>query len=183
MNQKTALIISAGITSFILVIGGGAAAIANRASAAGQTTSVQPGVIDTPATTLNGNLASQREAQYMQLIDQANSQIRQANVEITSLKAQLKQAQSPTVSQTQPVVENITSNQAQKVALNAVPGAIVTRVPDLVNYQGTLAYEVVLDQGTLYIDAKTSAILANGAATLPATTFTGVNHQESGKDD
>ena len=89
MNQKTTLIISAGITSFMLVLGGGAAAIANNVSASAQVNAVQPVVTYMNTTASNGDMAAQREAQYIQLINQANSQIKQANSEITLLKEQL----------------------------------------------------------------------------------------------
>ena len=180
MNQKTALILSAGITSFMLVVGGGAAAIASQVSAS-STSAVQPEITyaSPTAAASNNEMTSQREAQYIELVNKANSQIKQANAEITLLKEQLRQAQAPTVSQA--VANTITSAQAQTSALNAVPGATVLRVPDLVNYQGAPAYEVVLDKGTLYIDAKTGAILQNGAA----STFTRESHDghESGGDD
>ena len=180
MNQKTALILSAGITSFMLMVGGGAAVMANQVSASLNST-VQPVVTyaNGVTTVSHGEMTSQREAQYIQLVNQANSQIKQANAEITLLKEQLKQAQAPTVSQT--AANTITSLQAQTIALNAVQGAIVLRIPDLVNFQGAPTYEVVLDKGTLYIDAKTGAILQNGAA----STGTGQsqNGHESGGDD
>ncbi len=55
---------------------------------------------------------------------------------------------------------------AAQVALNVVQGAALTRTPDLVDYQGTLAYEVLLDQGTVYVNANTGGILYNGAAQI-----------------
>ncbi len=175
MNQKTALIVSAGITSFMLAIGGGAAIVANRASVSAESVAVQPAA--------SGDLSAQRESQYQQLINQANSQIKQANAEITLLKEQLRQAQSPTT------VQFILASQAQTIAMNAVPNATVLRTPDLVDYQGTPSYEVVLDKGTLYIDAKTGAILANGAAVQVDTQIQGEQRHtdneshESGEDD
>ncbi len=55
---------------------------------------------------------------------------------------------------------------AAQVALNVVQGAALTRTPELVDYQGTLAYEVLLDQGTVYVNANTGGILYNGAAQI-----------------
>ncbi len=55
---------------------------------------------------------------------------------------------------------------AAQVALNVAPGAGLTRTPELVDYQGTLAYEVLLDQGTVYVNANTGGILYNGAAQI-----------------
>lgn len=59
-------------------------------------------------------------------------------------------------------------DQAAQIALNAVPGARLTRTPELVNFQGAVAYEVVLDQGNVYIDANSGKLLLNGAATFGA---------------
>ncbi len=60
----------------------------------------------------------------------------------------------------------LTAAQAAQIALNVVPNGTVTRTPELVSYQGTTAYEVVLNQGTLYVDANTGKILYNGATAV-----------------
>jgi hypothetical protein len=38
------------------------------------------------------------------------------------------------------------------------------RTPELVSFQGAVAYEVVLDRGTLYVHANSGQILYNGTA-------------------
>ncbi len=53
----------------------------------------------------------------------------------------------------------LSSQQAAQVAMNLVPGASLTRTPELVNYNGTVAYEVILNQGTLYVDANSGQVL------------------------
>jgi len=57
----------------------------------------------------------------------------------------------------------LTPDQAAQIAAKVVPNAQLVRTPELVNLQGTLAYEVVLNQGVVYIDANTGAVLFNGA--------------------
>lgn len=57
----------------------------------------------------------------------------------------------------------LSSDQAATIALGNVPNAKLVRVPELVNYQGTVAYKVVLDQGNVYVDASSGEILFNGA--------------------
>ncbi len=50
---------------------------------------------------------------------------------------------------------------AAQIALNVAPGASVTRTPELVSYNGTVAYEVLLDQGKVYVDANNGKVLSN----------------------
>ena len=59
----------------------------------------------------------------------------------------------------------VSADQAAGIALGvAAPGANLTKTPELVSFQGTPAYEVILDKGTVYVDAQSGAVLANGAA-------------------
>ncbi len=53
----------------------------------------------------------------------------------------------------------LSAQQAAQVAMNLVPGASLTRTPELVNYNGTVAYEVMLNQGTIYVDANSGQVL------------------------
>jgi hypothetical protein len=54
---------------------------------------------------------------------------------------------------------------AARLGLSAAAGARLLRWPELVIFQGVRAYEVVLDQGAVYIDAASGAVLYNGTAT------------------
>ena len=60
----------------------------------------------------------------------------------------------------------ITAAQATEIAQRAAPGAKLTRPPELVNFQGSVAYEVLLNQGTLYVDANSGSVLFNSAAAV-----------------
>ena len=55
----------------------------------------------------------------------------------------------------------ITSDKAALVALSDVPGATLQKTPELVDFEGTVAYEVLLDSATLYIDANSGEVLYN----------------------
>ncbi|MBI4786946.1 MAG: PepSY domain-containing protein [Chloroflexi bacterium] len=68
-------------------------------------------------------------------------------------------------------VVQISASQATQIALNAVPRAKLERAPELVSFQGAVAYEVVLDQSTLYVDANTGNVLFNSAATVASAPF------------
>jgi hypothetical protein len=65
-------------------------------------------------------------------------------------------------------------------------GAILTGAPDLVSFQGVVAYEVLLDRGTVYVEANSGQILYNGAA-VAVTSGGGEHHEgsehEGGGDD
>ena len=59
----------------------------------------------------------------------------------------------------------ISPDQAAGIALGvAAPGSNLTKAPELVSYEGTPAYEVVLDKGNVYVNAQSGAVMANGAA-------------------
>jgi uncharacterized membrane protein YkoI len=78
---------------------------------------------------------------------------------------------APTTSST-PAESAITSDRAALIALDAAVGARLLHDPELVNFEGSTAYEVPLDQGLVYVDAQTGAILANQASTPTETTST-----------
>ena len=149
MSQKTLVVIAGALTAFVLVIVGGVSAKVASASAA------------SPATDASVSSAawSQREAEYQSLIQQANQQLQDAYARMSAMSPQATATNVPTG----PKVV-FTPADAAGVALDAVPGSKLKRTPELVEYQGTLAYEVHTTAGLFYIDADTGAILYNGAA-------------------
>jgi uncharacterized membrane protein YkoI len=149
MSQKALVLIAGALTAFVLVIVGGVSARVASASAA------------SPATDAAVSSAawSQREAEYQTLIQQANQQLQDAYARIASMSPQAPATSVPTG----PKVV-FTPADAAGVALQAVPGSKLKRTPELVEYQGTLAYEVHTTAGLFYIDADTGAILYSGAA-------------------
>ncbi|MFN8441695.1 MAG: PepSY domain-containing protein [Caldilineaceae bacterium] len=56
------------------------------------------------------------------------------------------------------------SDEAAQIAQKLAPTAKLQGTPELVNFQGTVAYEVVLDQGKVYVDANNGKVLSNGLA-------------------
>lgn len=79
----------------------------------------------------------------------------------------------------------VSADAAAAIALGAAPGAQLTRAPELISFQGAVAYEVVLDRGTLYVDANSGQILYDGTATV-ATGDHGGEHKHDdheGDDD
>ena len=53
----------------------------------------------------------------------------------------------------------LSAAQATALAKKDTPDAILQAIPELINYNGTAAYEVLLDSGATYIDANLGAIL------------------------
>ena len=114
MKQRTALIVSAMVTAFVLVIAGGVAASLRQPVA---------GAEPVPAST-------------------------------TSPPQTLAPAQSPDPA--------VSAAQAAQIARDTTTGAILQQDPELVNFQGSVAYEVLLDQGVVYVDANSGQVLHNG---------------------
>lgn len=63
----------------------------------------------------------------------------------------------------------LTPDRATLLAIRLSPGGTPTRDAELVNFRGTPAYEVILSNGTMYIDAKSGSLLASSAAVSPST--------------
>jgi uncharacterized membrane protein YkoI len=146
MNTKVTLLISTFLTASILTMVGGVVTFTGNQKAAFEATATQASLAQ-----------STREAAYQNLLNQANNTISQANSQIAALQNQLQQQSiSPTAS-TYP----IQPDQAAAIAGKLV-GLVVDQTPQLVNYNGTVAYEVVFTAGNVYVDANNGTILYNG---------------------
>lgn len=133
---------------------------------------------------------TEREAQYRALLVEANSRLEEANQQLAQLEQQFQAAQAaqsasapiaeaaaqpaqrprvrPTPAQPQPAIQAaLTPQRALEIALIAAPGAVAQRMPELVDFQGAVAYEVLLNAGTMYVDANSGAILYNSVAVQP----------------
>lgn len=122
MTQRTAFILAAALTAFVLVVLGAVAAHVGLGEAAAAAVTVPTATVEvSPADPQPGTAQPQQD---------------------TSLAI-------------------LSPKLATTIALNVLPGASVVRTPELVDFQGTVAYEVVLDQGTIYVDATTGHVLNN----------------------
>ncbi len=165
MSQRIVLFFSITLTAFILVILGAVIGLGRQVPAA----SVDP--------TLDPQLAAQlqaREAEYQALIEQANAQLSAAGSTATPDAAQ---ASNQPATPAYPVSPDTSAS----IALQAVPNSYLIQTPDLVSFQGTVAYEVTLNSGLVYIDATTGQILYNSALAVSGNRRAG-NRQESGDD-
>ena len=172
--NRFAFLTAAVLTAFVLVMTGGI--VSRLASAAAPTA---PPVAAQPAVS---SAADAREAEWRQLLAQANERLMQAQAAPPAAPAiQADPAQSAYIS----------PDEAAQAALAAVPGARLLRQPELVAFQGATAYEVTLDQGLVYVDAATRQILYNGpqqaqiaaAQSQPRPHESGDDHEGSEHND
>jgi len=158
MNQKFVLTLAASLTAFVLVMGG---AIAGKLAAPAAPAAAAATV---PIPTDVQNLYAEREAEYQARLDEANQALAEAYAQQDSANANAAPVEEQSQSQ-DPAIPGVTltPQEAMSAAIITVPGAQILRIPELVNFQGIVAYEVKLDLGTVYIDASNGAALYNGA--------------------
>ena len=187
MTQKTALILSAILTAFVLVIGGGIIARVSQANAVLAPAAAAPAVAApaqaAPAPTAAAQVADvmaqaqallqQRDAEYRQLIEQANQRLAAMNQQQAAIQAATA-AQPASQPASRPVTQaaaparaaapqlTVSSDAALFTALQAANNATVIRSPELVRFEGIVAYEVVFTRGAVYVDANTGTVLYNG---------------------
>jgi hypothetical protein len=143
MKQKPALIIAAGATVFMLVTAGGIVRIVSS----------QPKpAAASPSATVAAPASDATTQQYTKLIEEANKRIQTLKDENAALHKQLQTAQGSPVGA--PAAGTISADDAAQAALNLAPSAQLMSTPALVNFRGVTAYEVVLDAGTVYVDAS-----------------------------
>ncbi|WP_201558825.1 PepSY domain-containing protein [Psychrobacter sp. 72-O-c] len=78
------------------------------------------------------------------------------NADITSDLSSFKAVANPL---SQSSLAALTPAQATALAKQNAPSAVLQATPELINYNGSVAYEVLLDSGTIYIDANIDAVL------------------------
>jgi hypothetical protein len=167
MTQKTALILSAVLTAFVLVVGGGVIARVSQPEAASAAAPLMAPAITTPNTDLTAQvqeLMQQREAQYRQLIDQANQRLQAMNQQLANAQvAQAAPAPAAPVSARSAVAQfAISTGQATNIAVEAANGLTMIRSAELVRFEGKVAYEVGFTRGAIYVDANSGTVLFNG---------------------
>ena len=175
MTQKTVLILSAVLTAFVLVLGGGLVARVSQPIAPAQAAPVASApTAPAPTATIDVNaqveqLLQQREAQYRQLIEEANQRLQQANQQLAAAAPAAPAAQparsaaptAPAAPAAQPTA-SLSAEAARNIAIDASGGATMIREPELVLFEGKVAYEVGLTRGVVYVDANDGTVLFDG---------------------
>ena len=77
----------------------------------------------------------------------------------------------------------LTAEQATALAKQDAPNAILQATPELINYNGTAAYEVLLDSGTTYIDANLGAVLNPVASSVVSSDYRAEGYDDDDHDD
>lgn len=77
----------------------------------------------------------------------------------------------------------LSAAQATALAKQKSPNSILQATPELINYNGTAAYEVLLDSGTTYIDANLGAVLNPVASSVVASDYRAEGFDEDDHDD
>jgi uncharacterized membrane protein YkoI len=57
----------------------------------------------------------------------------------------------------------VSADDAANIALSSVPSSSLAQQPKLVNFNGTVAYQVQLNAGMVYIDAQSGQVIYNSA--------------------
>ena len=182
MTQKMAIVLAAVLTAFLLVFGGAIAARVSQADAAPKQAPAAPAPTAEPPTAdvmaQAQALIQQRDAEYRQLIDQANQRLQAvyqqqqaiAQAAQAAQAAQVAQAASaaPTAPSSAPAAQpaaptfTVSPDTAASIALQAANGATLIRAPELVRFEGQVAYEVGFTRGAVYVDANSGQVLYNG---------------------
>jgi hypothetical protein len=121
------------------------------------------------ASTTELNQYKDREAQYQQVIQQANQQLEKANNELQALQQRTNDLKSTTPAAVENTAENtvsaaVSADKAGQIAENAAAlGQALQKTPELVSFEGKAAYEAVFEKGSIYIDAQSGAVLFNRA--------------------
>ena len=77
----------------------------------------------------------------------------------------------------------LSAAQATALAKQDTPDAILQATPELINYNGTAAYEVLLDSGTTYIDANLGAVLNSVASSVVGSDYRAEGYDDDHDDD
>ena len=112
------------------------------------------------------------------------------NTDITSISSDLSSFKAVANPLTQSPFANpsplaaLTATQATALAQQDAPNSVLQASPELVNYNGTVAYEVLLDSGATYIDASVRTVL-NPVATndYRAERFDDDDYEDKHHDD
>ena len=180
MKQRTAFLIAAALTAFVLVVGGAVAGRISEAASSAKASAAQAETglaVEDSAEAVSSEIEVllAREAALRELVQQANARLKQVNQERRAVNA-------PAVS----------ASQAALFAITGAPGGILLSQPRLVDFQGILAYEIELDLARIYVDASTGALLWSSAGSIIPPVVTtpppfmgsgGMGHGISQKED
>ncbi len=135
---------------------------------------VAPAAEADPALALQAEFAK-READYLKTIAEANQRIELANADNQMLAKRLVTGNVIYIKA--PAARYaVSTKRAAQIALATAKGSKLHKT-ELVKYNGVVAYEVQLDKGAIYVNAKNGAVLHD--ATVPAAVAANVSGSNS----
>jgi hypothetical protein len=186
--NKTAIVISAVLTAFVLAIAGGVFLTVRAVSGANAAQAASPQVLPTdpaptdapPAQGLDPQTAQeiqQREANYQNLIAQANERLVQAQQKEQELQAQLAALQASATAATQaPAPAQVTAQQAAQIAAQYLNQSSAYSVETTL-LKGQTVYLVTMSSGDIvYVSLDGQVIGTQPApAVQPSTSILAKN--------
>jgi uncharacterized membrane protein YkoI len=146
MKHKPAFFVSAALSVFILATLAGVLSFVAKPAEAGTSSQASQDV---------AQLLADQQAAYTQVINDANQRLTDAQAAIDSMQG----ASSSTSAES----AAIPSEEAAQIASLVAAGSNAPQTaPELVDFEGSMAYEVVFDAGNIYVDAISGAVLYNG---------------------
>lgn len=173
MINRKALMLSLGVTTFVVVLIGGVYAAYARSGEEQPVEMTVEEMLEDPEVQ---EVLREREAEYQKLIDEANQQL-EAQAE--------QQEQEEEQEMEEPEEEGYPISVGLAVALgqNALDGGTLIRNAELVSVYGRVAYELIFDRGEVYIDAISGAILYDSSASEQMASRSGSHHDDDDDDD
>lgn len=156
MNQRTLLLIAAGITAFVLVLTGGLVSRMSTATATPAAATTEAAAAPAPLDPTVEALIREREAAYQAALAEANTRLTQANAQIAATNQQAAQA-APAA---QPMVAyDGSAEAAAAIALQYLGGGEVRDVEQETE-RGIAVYEVQFTDGAeVYVEAQTGQVV------------------------
>ena len=160
MIHRKALMISIGVTAFVLVLAGGVYTAYASSGANTQPEMTLEDLLNDPQVQA---VLQEREAAYQQLLAEA-TQSQDANASAGDGQ----------------VTDDSYIDAGLAVALgqNALGGGTLIREPQLVSVNGRAAYELIFDRGQVYVDAANGAILYNSGGSSQAVSSSSFHHED-----
>jgi hypothetical protein len=168
MIHRKALMLSIGVTTFLVVLVGGVYAAYARAGEEQPVEMTVEEMLEDPEVQA---VLREREAAYQQMIDEANQRLEAQAAEQEQVQEQ---------EQAEPETEEYPISVGLAVALgqDALDGGTLIRNVELVSVNGRAAYELIFDRGEVYIDAISGAILYNSSASEQMASRSGSDHDD-----
>ena len=182
MSQRTAMLVATALTVFVVITIVGVVwqlfqkstvdTLALQVAAPAQTTELA-GETHAVSGPTEAQIA-EREAAFQQLIQQANQKLDESYKQQQELSNQLAAVKAIQAAPAVPTAApaslqpkyNVSPDQAAQIALVAEKGAVLVKPPELIDFQGKVAYEVTLDRGLVYVDANSGEVIYDSAAVI-----------------